>query len=97
MLVTSEYKELIMFILGKHCPYIGRFFNCANFRSALDRVSISDEVMVVSLNLQWLPNHLKSKEINSTFEWTLSGSIKSEAAVITARYYYIYYTTLYVL
>ena len=84
---NDEFTSLINITLdGQHCPYIGRFFNGSTFREALEKVVVSDEVLVIPLNISWLQTYLKSFKANENFEWTLSGNAKSEAVVITARY-----------
>ena len=83
---NEEFTSLINITLdGYHCPYIGRFFHGSTFRDALEKVVLSDEVLVIPLHISWLQSYLKSTKANDMFEWTLSGNAKSEAVVITAR------------
>ena len=84
--MNEEFLELIFIPVDeKRCPYVGRFFQCPGFRSCLEEVSKSGTALSSNLEISWLREHLKNSNTNDLYEWTLSGSKKSEAVVITGR------------
>lgn len=83
---NDEFLELIFIPSDeKRCPYVGRFFRCPMFRSCLEEVSKSGSALSNTLEITWLRQHLRNSNTNELYEWTLSGSTKSEAVVITGR------------
>lgn len=84
--MNEEFLELIFIPVDeKRCPYVGRFFQCPRFRSCLEEVSKSGTALSNTLEISWLRDNLRNSNTNELYEWTLSGSSRSEAVVITGR------------
>ena len=84
--MNEEFLELIFIPVDeKRCPYVGRFFHGPLFRACLEEVSHSGTALSNTLEISWLREHLRNSNTNELYEWTLSGSKKSEAVVITGR------------
>lgn len=83
---NDDFNELVTIPFDdKRCPYVGRYFESASFRSNIENVSRSPKVMVIDLKIEWKGEQVKNNAINDHYTWTLSGSKDSDALVITGR------------
>lgn len=86
---NEEFDSIVSIDLGQHHrPHGGQFLARSDlYRSSIERIRQSKEVLVITGVLYWNLDCLKVTEANMMYAWTLSGNSSSEAVVISARYF----------